>query len=111
MPKIEELTSTSTIQNFMNEHEFSFLYITRTNCGVCNAILPQLQELLDKFPLIHLGRVNVDNVEEVAAELSILTVPVLILFVNGKEFLRAARFVHFAELEKRINKIYGMYNQ
>ncbi|WP_280166039.1 thioredoxin family protein [Priestia aryabhattai] len=111
MKKLEELTSMNMIEDYLKNHELSFLYVSREDCGVCHAVLPRLRELLDNFPLIHLGHINAYDVEEVAAKFSIFTVPVLLLFIDGKEVLREARFVHFDELEKRLEKIYKMYNQ
>ena len=64
----------------------------------CN--LPQLRNLLEKSPIIHLGQINAYNVEEVVDKYSILTVTSLLLFVEGNESLRAA---HFAGLENRGN--------
>lgn len=49
--------------------------------------------MLDRSPIVHLGQVNAYNVEEVVDKYSILTVSSLLLFVEGNETLRAARFV------------------
>ncbi|MBO1510220.1 thioredoxin family protein [Metabacillus bambusae] len=111
MKKLKELTSMNMVEDFVRNQELSFLYVSRQDCGICHAVLPRLRELLDKFPHIHLGHIDANEVEEIAAKFSILTVPVLLLFINGKEVLRDARFIHFDKLEKRIEKIYGMYNQ
>ncbi|MGG0496699.1 hypothetical protein ABEY62_27415 [Priestia megaterium] len=56
--------------------------------------------MLEKSPIIYLGQVNAYNVEEVVDKYSILTVTFLLLFVEGKESLRAA---HFVGLENRGN--------
>jgi len=101
-------TSLTSVEKFITDHQFSFLYVSRTNCGVCHAILPQLQDLLKQFPLIQLGHINADDLEEIAGRLSIFTVPALLLFVDGKEMIREARFVHMQSLEERISKIYNM---
>lgn len=111
MKKLEELSSMDMIENFLKNHELSFLYVSREDCGVCHAVLPRLRELLNKFPQIYLGHINAYKVEEIAAKFSIFTVPALLLFIDGKEVLREARFVHFDELENRLEKIYGIYNQ
>lgn len=102
------LTSLTSVERFMEDHQFSFLYISRTNCGVCHAILPQLKDLLKEFPLIQLGLINADDVEEIAGRLSVLTVPALLLFVDGKEIIREARFVQMQSLQEKICKIYNM---
>jgi thiol-disulfide isomerase/thioredoxin len=108
MRELEKLTSLEMVDNFIGKHSLSFLYISRTNCSVCHALLPQIQKLMTPFPLIQLGHINADQVEEIAGHFSIFTVPVLLLFVEGKEVLREARFVHLEEYESKINKIYEL---
>ncbi|GAB1786135.1 hypothetical protein PMEGAPL128_52500 [Priestia megaterium] len=56
--------------------------------------------MLEKSPIIHLGQVNVYNVEEVVDKYSISTVTFLLLFVEGNESLRTA---HFVGIENRGN--------
>lgn len=111
MKKLEELNSLEIVKKFITERELSFIYVTRPECGVCHAVLAQLRQLLNNYPQIHLGKVNANDVEEVAAKYLIFTVPSLVLFVEGKEALRIDRFVHFAELEKQLDKIYDLYGQ
>lgn len=109
MKEIEELTSLDTIEAFIRDHQLSFIYISRPTCGVCHAVLPQLREMLMQFPLIRLGRINAENVEEIAAKFLTFSVPSLLLFIDGKEYLRMDRFVYFEQLKEKINKIYEMY--
>lgn len=108
---MNNLTSITSVETFINDHPLSFLYVSRTNCGVCHAILPQLQDLLKEFPLIQLGNINADDVEEIAGRFSIFTVPALLLFVDGKEVIREARFVHMQSLQEKISKIYQMMDE
>lgn len=105
---MDTLTSINSVENFIVDHQFSFLYVSRTNCGVCHVILPQVKNLLKEFPLIQLGHINADDVEEIAGSLSIFTVPALLLFVDGKEVFREARFVQMQSLHEKISKIYHM---
>ncbi|PRS09689.1 thiol reductase thioredoxin [Bacillus atrophaeus] len=109
MVETVELTSLDSIDNFIHHNKFSFLYNSRPDCGVCHAVLPQLRDLLDKFPHIKLGYINAYNVEEIASRFSILTVPALLLFIEGTEYLREARFVHFEQLEKRLERVSKIY--
>ncbi|CAN2255154.1 thioredoxin family protein [Bacillus inaquosorum] len=109
MKEMTELHSLDYIENFIKQHQFSFLYISRPGCTVCHAVLPQLRILLEQFPNIKLGHINADDVEEVAGRFSVFTVPVLLLFIAGTEFLREARFVHFEQLEERLKRVYQLY--
>ncbi|MCE0741934.1 MULTISPECIES: thioredoxin family protein [Bacillus] len=109
MKEMTKLHSLDSMENFIKQHQFSFLYISRPGCTVCHAVLPQLRILLEQFPNIKLGHINADDVEEVAGRFSVFTVPVLLLFIDGTEFLREARFVHFEQLEERLKRVYQLY--
>lgn len=101
-----ELFSIEEIEHFVNNHHLAFLYISKTNCSVCHALLPKVQKIMEEFPKIQKAFVNVDNVPDIAGYLSIFTAPVLILYVDGKEVLREARFVHVEQFKKKVEKIY-----
>ncbi len=58
------------------------------------------------FPQIHCGVVDAGEVQEIAESFLIFTVPVLLLFVDGKEVLREARIVHVDLFREKINRIY-----
>ncbi|UJF25706.1 thioredoxin family protein [Planococcus sp. 107-1] len=64
---------------------------------------------MNDFPKIQTKTVDVTDQPELAGQLSIFTAPVLLLFDQGLELLREARFVHLQELERKIDKIYWSY--
>ena len=101
-----ELTTIDEVEAFIAKYSLSFLYISRTNCSVCHALLPQIQELLVQFPDIQMGYINADHLEEIAGRFSIFTVPVLLFFLDGKEVIREARFVHLEILKEKLAKLY-----
>ncbi|WP_368505327.1 thioredoxin family protein [Alkalihalophilus sp. As8PL] len=105
---MKELTAIDEVDTFIEENKFSFIYVSRTNCSVCHALLPQVKEVLSQFPNIQLGFVNADELEEIAGRLSIFTVPALLFFVEGKEVIREARFVQIEALREKIGRIYEM---
>lgn len=107
---MQELQSIETVKQFISEHSLSFIYISRTNCGVCHALKPQIEELLTQYPNIHAASVNADHVEEIAGHFSIFTVPVMLFFIDGKEYIREARFVHVESLQEKLTKLYQMAN-
>jgi thiol-disulfide isomerase/thioredoxin len=102
-----EIKSIAEFETFIENHYFSFIFISREECGVCHALLPQVKELLQRFPEIQLGHIDAGIVEEIAGLLMVFTVPVLLLFVDGKEYIREARFVHMEMLEEKISRIYN----
>jgi thiol-disulfide isomerase/thioredoxin len=101
-----ELFSIEEVEQFVNNHRLAFLYISKTNCSVCHALLPKVKEVMAEFPKIQMAFITVDNVPNIAGHLSIFTAPVLILYVDGKEVLREARFVHVEQFKEKVEKIY-----
>ena len=106
MKEFKQLTSMNDIDQFIEQNQLSFIYISRPGCSVCHGLLPQVQSLMEKYPRIQLGHVDAEEVEAIAGRFSIFTVPVLLLFVDGKEYVREARIVHMDQFDEKINKIY-----
>lgn len=106
MREFTKLTTIDMVTDFIQTHQLAFLYISQPNCSVCHGLLPQVQQLMVKYPEIKLGHINAKDVMEVAGHFSVFTVPVLLLFVDGKEYVREARIVHMDLFEKKIHKIY-----
>lgn len=106
MRDFKELRTLIEIDTFLEEQQLAFLFISRPNCGICQALLPQVKEVMQDYPEIKLGYINADNVEEVAGRFSIFTIPVLLLFLEGKEYVREARIVHMDLFKEKIDKIY-----
>lgn len=109
MRTFEEVKSIDEANRFIANHPLSFVYISRTGCSVCHALLPQVGELMEKFPEIDLAHINSAEVEEVAERFTVFSVPALLLFVEGKEYVREARAVHMGLFEEKIQKIYEGY--
>jgi hypothetical protein len=57
-----------------------------------------LRELLDNYPLIHLGNIDANMVAST-----------ILLMMDQKEYLREVRFVRFDHLKEE--QIYGMYTR
>ncbi|MCH6267636.1 thioredoxin family protein [Bacillus sp. FJAT-50051] len=61
---------------------------------------------MKEFSQIHCGIIDAGEVTDIAGHFSIFTVPVLLLFVEGKESLREARIVHLDLFREKIKRIY-----
>lgn len=54
--------------------------------------------------------VNAGKVEEIAGFLMVFTVPVLVLYLDGREYLREARIVPIERFRENVDKVYnGVY--
>ena len=54
-------------------------------CGPCKMLYPVLHELAEeKSGALKVGKVNVDEQPDLAAEFGVMSIPTLLLFENGK---------------------------
>ncbi len=60
-------------------------------CGPCKMMLPVFEELAKELPPgAKIGKVNVDENSELAAQYDVLSIPTFILFKDGREVTRLA---------------------
>lgn len=104
-----EAATIDEVSTFIAANKFSFVYVSRQNCGVCHAVLPQVREMLTVYPEVKLIKVDADKIPAVAGAFSVFTVPALLIFVEGKEMVRKARFVVMNELDQQIAQLVQNY--
>ena len=85
------------------------IYFKNDNCAPCLVLRPKVKELLDElFPKIEM--IVVDSVEqpEFAGEFQVYANPTLLVFFDGKEYIRKSKFVAIPELKAEIGRLYQM---
>ena len=92
----------ASINEWVASHPLALIVFTTPDCGVCNSIKPRLAELEQAHELITLRYVNTTESVEVAAQFSVFAVPVLALFVGGRETIRFARYFGMDELDDAV---------
>ncbi len=80
-------------------------FFTRPRCAACAALLPRVQQLLIRFPEVHLVQISVQRWPQLAGQLLVFAVPTLILFYRGREWQRFSRWVPLSELERALSRL------
>ena len=71
-----------------------------TWCGPCKMIAPVLEQFAEKHPEIKVGKVNVDEQNQLAAQFSVMSIPTLLLFKDGQIAGKQIGFTDLGGLEK-----------
>lgn len=79
-------------------HPLALLVIKTSGCGVCEAVQHQAEDMLRAYPGITGLSVWLTDVPEAAGHFLALAAPTVILFAEGREVHREARFVRFERL-------------
>ena len=84
------------------------IYFTGMDCGACEAIKFKVESILQTLPKIKSGEINGEKNPELAAKYDVFSLPIFLLFVEGKETIRIGRNVDLLELERNIERYYEM---
>ena len=53
-------------------------------CGPCRMVVPIVEEIAEERPDIKVGKINVDEQSELAAQFGIMSIPTLVVIKDGK---------------------------
>ena len=53
-------------------------------CGPCRMVVPIVEEIAQERPDIKVGKVNVDENPELAAQFGVMSIPTLVVMKNGQ---------------------------
>lgn len=93
------------IKETIAQNKITLLFISQPNCSVCNSLLPQIESLLEKFPNVKSITINSEQTPEIIGEYLIFSAPIVLVFVDGKEVIRKARFVPIKQFEHELTKL------
>ena len=57
-------------------------------CGPCRMLGPVIEQLAGQYPDVVVGKVNVDDEQELALRYGVMSIPTVIFFKDGKEIDR-----------------------
>lgn len=102
-----DLFTPADFQSFVSSNRAAAIYFSTPDCNVCKVLKPKLIEMLaQNFPLINFSYVDCEKSKELAAQQSIFSVPTILFFFEGKEYIRKARFVNLDELQSELERIF-----
>jgi thiol-disulfide isomerase/thioredoxin len=105
---VKEIQSFNELKTNIENSRMLLGYFSAPDCGVCTALKPKVLEILQDYPEIESVYVNVREQQEAAAQHAIFTIPGILVFAEGKEAVREARFVHVDELREKIHRLHSM---
>ena len=105
----ENLISHSDFVKKFNANKAVCFYLSTPECNVCKVLKPKVIQMIENdFPKMHFSYINLNLAKEISGQLSVFSVPTILIYFEGKETIRASRSVHLEDLHKQIDRYYKM---
>ncbi|WP_111706526.1 thioredoxin family protein [Lutibacter citreus] len=106
---MQKYNSIEEIEKFILNTNFVLLYFNTISCSVGEALEPKVKKLIkDKFPKIEYYNVDINLSPEISAKYNAFVEPTILVFIEGKEYIRKSRNIGLFELEEAIKRLYEL---
>ncbi len=96
-----------SLRNLIADETAIAVYFSSPNCGVCHALLPKVEHMFsERFPMAKLVLIQTEKSPEICGAFGVFSAPTLVVFFEGKEFLRKVRNMGIDEIRKKIERPY-----
>ncbi len=89
----------------INEEKIVLVDFWATWCGPCQMIAPVIEKIAEENTNVKVGKVNVDDEQELAVKYGVMSIPTLIFFKKGNPVKEVVGFHSKSEIEEIINNI------
>lgn len=98
-----------SLNDYTSSDKGVILYFYSNSCSVCLSLRPKIREMAEsEFPKLKYHEIDAEANPLITAEASLFTAPVIILFIDGKEYVREGKYFSVAQLQEKIRRYYDM---
>ena len=103
------MNTIENIQQTIKGNLAVMLYFSAPTCNVCHALKPKLLEAINtNFKTFEIVSVDVSQEQELAAHFNVFAIPTVLIFLDGREFIRKSRHMSVDELIREIKRPYDI---
>lgn len=107
-----EFRTIHSVEDFtaaLSQDQAALFYFSTPSCNVCKVLKPEVAGLMGtRFPEFRLYYTDIEKSPELAGQMRIFTIPVILVYFEGREHIRKIRNFSLFELEEEIRRIYEM---
>ena len=81
---LKQVTDASFVDDVLNQKGVVVVDFWAPWCGPCRMVSPVVDEIASERGDIKVGKVNVDEQPELAAQFGVMSIPTLVVMKNGK---------------------------
>ena len=97
----------AAIEETLKTNPAVMLYFSAPTCNVCHALKPKLFEAVgSNFDAFEIVSIDIAESPEIASHFGVFAIPTLLVFLDGREFLRKSRHMSVGEVVEAIRRPY-----
>lgn len=100
---IKQIKSLQELKDYINYNQVTVIVFSTHTCSVCKALKDKLTKKLEGLKVGY-GEVFIEEVEAVTGEYMVFTVPIVLLFIEGKETKRYSAAINSNEFEASVRR-------
>lgn len=98
------------LEKELKNNEALMVYFSGNDCGVCQVLKPKIETLFkEKFPKVKQVYISAEIFRDTAAQYNVLSIPTILVYFEGKEFLRESRLISVPDVETKISRTYDLF--
>jgi len=95
------------IKNIIRENPAVMLYFSAPTCNVCKALKPKLVDAIESnFNQFKIISIDISETPDISSHYTVFAIPTVLIFLDGREFLRKSRHMSIAEVVGAIERPY-----
>ncbi len=104
-----EINDLALLRERIETEKGVLLYFSNDACSVCKVLKPKVSGLLKEwFPRVRTHYVDTERSPLLAGQHSVFTIPTILIFFEGKEYIRLSRNISMHQLEASIARPYSL---
>ena len=97
------------LEKNIKESQGVLVYFKNDFCGPCAALRPKVSNLISsKFPRMEMVIVDSFTNPSLAGQYNVFGNPTLLVFFEGREYIRKSKYISMPELQGEVERLYDM---
>jgi len=102
----EKINTYKRLEELMRrDKSLLFLYFTHPSCSICKQIMPNILEMAEAYPELEAYHVDMTDDPMIGGQLSLFMVPALLVYKEGRELLREAKYLVVDVIDPKLERI------
>lgn len=98
------------LKDILSKNDAVMLYFGGEGCSICKTLHPKIESEFKKtFPKIKQFYIDIEEQKEIAIENSVFAIPTIVIFFEGKEFIRKSRNLSVQGFVDEVLRPYNLF--